>query len=87
MFLNEARVNQINEMRAELEVLQTELTDALHGRDDVKTNVAFDIGKLHEACHATEDALFNVLNVASSYLQEPVANEWIQLKKWKERQS
>jgi hypothetical protein len=91
MLLTEERVNAINEVRTLLERLSKEATEEGYAilKAGEPTYVAnpMDNGRLAEAAHMAEDALFRVLNVASSHLgkdAEPFADRWIQIGAWRE---
>lgn len=46
--------------------------------DEARQESTFNHGKMHESCVTAESAVFGVLNVASSYLRDTVADEAIE---------
>lgn len=88
------KVNQINELRKWLKEIQTPLWQEAHrlqretpvGYKSETATLIIGIGMMYEACKVAEASLFNVLNMASTYMTgEEWADKWMNLEDWKER--
>lgn len=73
--LTKAQVGALNDARDVLRAIEKQATSESYSEDSVWQ--PFDCGKLAEACDSAEGAMFNVLNVARSYLGIKLTDEQI----------
>lgn len=72
MYVGTIEARRLNGARRVLSTIEERAGDLASG-DNLSDSELYHLGRLAEAADRAEDAVFNVLNVASSMLSDPVA--------------